>query len=176
MSALGEWDSFYLIIGGAAGALIGLQFVVMTLVAERPTPGASEAGRTFATPTVVHFSACLLLAALVRVPWPNVSFAFWAAGAIGACGIVYMVVTVMRMVHQHVYRPDLEDLACHILLPAVAYGLLAMSSVFCTTHPEAALFAVGGATLVLLFAGIHNAWDAVAYHVYVQRMKQAGNS
>ena len=33
MSEFDEWDSFYLIVGGAAGALIGLQFVVMTLVA-----------------------------------------------------------------------------------------------------------------------------------------------
>ena len=39
MSELSEWDSFYVIVGGAAGALIGLQFVVMTLIAERPSPG-----------------------------------------------------------------------------------------------------------------------------------------
>ena len=48
MSALSEWDSFYVIVGSAAGALIGLQFVVMTLIAERPTPGMAEAGRAFA--------------------------------------------------------------------------------------------------------------------------------
>jgi hypothetical protein len=29
------WESFYAIVGAAAGALIGLQFVVMTLIAER---------------------------------------------------------------------------------------------------------------------------------------------
>ena len=28
------WESFYLLIGGAAGALIGLLFVVITLTAE----------------------------------------------------------------------------------------------------------------------------------------------
>ena len=33
MTELDEWDSFYLIVGPAAGALIGLQFVVMTLMA-----------------------------------------------------------------------------------------------------------------------------------------------
>jgi len=30
MRELAEWDSFYVIVGSAAGALIGLQFVVMT--------------------------------------------------------------------------------------------------------------------------------------------------
>jgi hypothetical protein len=32
MSELAAWDSFYVIVGSAAGALIGLQFVVVTLM------------------------------------------------------------------------------------------------------------------------------------------------
>jgi len=31
------------------------------------------------------------------------------------------------------------------------------------------LFGVGGATLLLLFIGIHNSWDSVAYHVFVAK-------
>ena len=45
MSELDAWDSFYVIIGSAAGALIGLQFVVVTLVAEKPSLRATESGR-----------------------------------------------------------------------------------------------------------------------------------
>jgi hypothetical protein len=44
MSEFTEWDSFYVIVGSAAGALIGLQFVVMTLIAERPPKHAADAG------------------------------------------------------------------------------------------------------------------------------------
>jgi len=29
------------------------------------------------------------------------------------------------------------------------------------------LFFVAAAALLLLFAGIHNAWDAVTYHIFV---------
>jgi hypothetical protein len=29
-------------------------------------------------------------------------------------------------------------------------------------------FAVGAAALLLLFVGIHNAWDAVTYHIFVK--------
>ena len=36
MPALTEWENFYVIVGSSAGALIGLQFVVITLIAERP--------------------------------------------------------------------------------------------------------------------------------------------
>src|SRR5438093_2854322 len=61
MSEFAEWDSFYVIVGSAAGALIGLQFVVLTLIAERPPLRAADAGAAFATPTIVHFGTALLL-------------------------------------------------------------------------------------------------------------------
>jgi hypothetical protein len=67
MTALAEWESCYVIVGGGAAALIGLQFVVLTLIAQNPHLGAPEAGDAFATPTIVHFGTALLLAALVRV-------------------------------------------------------------------------------------------------------------
>jgi hypothetical protein len=88
MPQLNEWDSFYVIVGGAAGALIGLQFVVMTLIAEKTPKGAMGAGAAFATPTIVHFSASLLLA-LMRAPWPSIVFAagFW--GLIDLRGLIY---------------------------------------------------------------------------------------
>lgn len=38
-------------------------------------------------------------------------------------------------------------------------------------HAGEALFGVGAAALLLLFIGIHNAWDAVAYHVFVNMRK-----
>jgi hypothetical protein len=69
MSELAEWDSFYGIVGSAAATLIGLQFVVLTLIAERPPLRAAEAGAAFATPTIVHFGAALLLSAVLRAPW-----------------------------------------------------------------------------------------------------------
>jgi len=39
MTELAEWESFYIIVGPAAGALIGLQFVVLT---PRPGPRSSR--------------------------------------------------------------------------------------------------------------------------------------
>ena len=34
MSLLAAWQNFYVIVGSSAGALIGLQFVVITLIAD----------------------------------------------------------------------------------------------------------------------------------------------
>jgi hypothetical protein len=169
MSELAGWDSFYVIVGPAAGALIGLQFVVMTLIAERPPLRASEAGAAFATPTIVHFGAVLLLAALLRAPWQGVTLAAALWGLMGLGGIGYAVITARRMRMQTTYQPEFEDWLFHILLPSVAYATLAISAFAAHSHTREALFGVGAAALLLLFVGIHNAWDAVAYHVFVNR-------
>lgn len=68
MSQLIEWNTFYVIVGAAAGALIGLQFVVLTLIAQRPPLRGAEASAAFATPSVVHFAVVLLLSAVISAP------------------------------------------------------------------------------------------------------------
>jgi hypothetical protein len=69
MTALNEWENFYLIVGPSAGVPIGLQFVVITLIADGPmTRGDAQAGGAFATPSVVHFGVVLLLASIVSAP------------------------------------------------------------------------------------------------------------
>src|SRR5579883_2494491 len=92
LSDLARWDSFCVIVGSAAGALIGLQFVVMTLIAERPPLRVAEAGAAFGTPTIVHFSAALLLSALLRAPWPSITPPAILCGLTGLGGIAYAAI------------------------------------------------------------------------------------
>jgi hypothetical protein len=65
----------------------------------------------------------------------------------------------------------LEDWVWHIVLPFVAYAGLASGSVMLQPHPARALFDVGGAALLLLFIGIHNAWDTTTW-VVLQRRRE----
>lgn len=169
MSELAEWDSFYVIVGSAAGALIGLQFVVMALIAERPPLRAAEAGAAFATPTIVHFGAALLLSAVLRAPWHAITPAAALWGLVGLSGVVYAVIVARRMQVQSTYQPDFEDWLFHALLPLAAYAMLALLAFAAPSYTREALFGVGAAVLLLLFTGIHNAWDAVAYHVLVNK-------
>lgn len=166
MGAFAEWDSFYVIIASAAGALIGLQFVVMTLIAEKPPKDAERASGAFATPTIVHFSASFLVSALMRAPWPAMVFPALLFGLIGGAGLVYSAIVARRMKEQIAYRPAFEDWLFHVVLPLLSYAILASAAFAAPTYPQGALFAVAAATLLLLFIGIHNAWDAVAYHVF----------
>jgi hypothetical protein len=172
MAEFAAWNSFYVIVGSAAGALIGLQFVVMTLIADRPALRAAEAGAAFATPTIVHFGVVLLLSAVVSVPWHAIGTVSVVWGFVGLSGIVYAVVVTRRLRVQTVYQPVFEDWLFHVLLPFAAYAMLAGSAYVAHSHARPALFVVGAATLLLLFVGIHNAWDAATYHVFVNRRGQ----
>jgi len=164
MPELAAWDSFYVIVGSAAGALIGLQFVVVTLLAQKPSTPVPEATAAFGTPTVVHLGAALLLSAHARAPWPTIVFPALLWGLMGLGGVVYAVIVIRRMRAQAAYIPEFEDWLFHIVLPTAAYALLALSAAAALVFTGEALFGVGAAVLLLLFISIHNAWDAVVYH------------
>jgi hypothetical protein len=169
-----EWESFYVIVGSSAGALIGLQFVVLTLIAERPPVRAAEAGAAFATPTIVHFGTVLLLSAVLSAPWRLITAAATLLGLVGFVGIAYTIIVARRMRTQTTYRPMFEDWMFHALLPIAAYVMLAFSACAAPSYTREAMFGAGAAALLLLFVGIHNAWDAVTYHLLVNKEKQRG--
>jgi hypothetical protein len=170
MSPLNGWENFYVIIGSSAGALIGLQFVVMTLIAGRSVArGEAQAGDAFSTPSVVHFGVVLLLSAIISAPWEGIGFVEFLWGLVGLSGIVYVAIVARRMRSQKVYKPVFEDWLCHVLLPLGAYAILAGSAFAARSHARIALFLVGVAALLLLFIGIHNAWDTVMHLVFVER-------
>jgi hypothetical protein len=167
VSAFAGWENFYVIVGSSAGALIGLQFVVITLIANRPVVAGQALGAdAFATPTIVHFGTVLLLSAILNAPWHGVVAVAFFLGFLGVAGIVYAVIVVWRMRKQTVYAPEFEDWLFHFLLPFAAYATLAGSGFAVLNHSRAASFCIAAAALLLLFVGIHNAWDAVTYHIF----------
>jgi hypothetical protein len=67
---------------------------------------------------------------------------------------------------QRTYAPVFEDWLFHVLLPFAAYATMGVSAFVARTNAGAALFVTAATALLLLFIGIHNAWDAVTYHVF----------
>jgi len=161
---LAAWENFYVIVGSSGAALTGLQFVVIALVAEgRSRTTDPETIDAFGTPNVVHFSAVLLVSAILSAPWRSLTS---VAAAVGACGLAAVGSAAMvgqRARRQTGYKPVLEDWIWHAALPFVAYGAVGAAAAAIPRRPEAALFAIGAAALLLLFIGIHNAWDTVTY-------------
>ena len=166
MPELTEWGSFYVIVGSSAGALIGLQFVVLTLISERTRIRAPETSDAFATPSVVHFAVVLLVSAVLSAPWHTLGVVSVVSGVLGVVGIIYTLIVARRMRTQKVYKPVLEDWLFHALFPLLAYAMLLISGYVATHNTRRALFLIGAATLLFLFVGIHNAWDSVTYVVF----------
>jgi len=167
---MSAWQNFYVVVGSTAGALIGLQFVAMALIANLSLGrAAGDTGTAYGTPTIVHFSKVLFLAAVMSAPWngPRVPILLW--GVVGFVGLVYELVIARRLLrYRHIYQPVFEDWLCHVVLPAFAYGTLVWASYISHSWLSAAFVAVGAAAMMLLFIGVHNAWDTVTYLVYVR--------
>ena len=159
---LKSWESFYVIVGSSAAALTGLMFVVITLLADNRRRRSGGAVDAFATPTIVHFCTALLVSAIVSAPWPSLSRAAEAIGAVGIGAAVYVLIVIRRARRQRDYTPVFEDWLWHFVLPLVAYTLFVVAAVLMTAHTSA-LFAVGAGALLLVYIGIHNAWDTVTY-------------
>jgi len=171
VSPLAAWESFYVIIGSAAAALTGLQFVVIVLSAEMNALGSGSATRAFATPTIVHFCAVLFISAILSAPWSALASAATALGASGVAGFAYAIMVIRQATRQTDYVPVLEDWIWHGALPLIGYAALLIAAVLLQGDPVSSLFAIAGTALLLLFVGIHNAWDSVLYIALLRRQQ-----
>lgn len=173
VTPLAGWENFYVIVGSSAGGLTGLQFVVMALLADLPIKkGSSLTADAFATPTIVHFGAVLLLSGILTAPWSGMGAPTLLCGLCGVIGFVYSILVARRLRRQTEYQPVFEDWLFHVLLPIMAYGILAAAGYAARAYIGPALFGVATAALLLLFIGIHNAWDSVTYLVFVRKQEQ----
>jgi hypothetical protein len=162
-STLATWEAFYVIIGTSAAALTGLQFVVVALISDLRRRSAAGAMAAFATPQVVHFGAVLLLSAILSAPWPSLTLPDVLVGALGFFGLGHAIATIMRARRQTDYVPVLEDWIWHAALPVISYANLIIAAVLLGSSPEIALFLCGASSVLLVFIGIHNAWDTATY-------------
>jgi hypothetical protein len=162
---LAGWESFYVIVGSSAAALTGLQFVVITLIAQIERRGNQGELAAFGTPTVVHFCIALLVSATLSAPWSSLYSSALALGLIGLGGLGYSAVVIRRARRTMGYKPVFEDWLWHTILPVIAYGSIVGSAVALSKALSSSLFFAGAATLLLVFIGIHNAWDTVTFIV-----------
>ena len=166
MTPLAEWDNFYVIVGSSAGALTGLMFVVVTLIADRRVRGGGDVA-AYGTPNVFHFSAVLLVSAMLAAPWQSLHVVGVLLVIAGIAGVAYAAIILRRMVQrarlEDTYTPVMEDWLWFGAFPFTAYIALAVAALIFLANPPFALFIVGAALLLLIVIGIHNAWDSITF-------------
>ncbi len=161
-SLLTSWANFYVMTGSSSAALIGLMFVVITLVTGTERARRSHEGTAnFSTPTVVHFAGVLLLSAIISAPWHAAVYPCVILALAGLFGAAYVVRVAYRIKRMPGYTADTEDRIWHTLLPLLAYGAIFAGAIMLLTLTAQALFLLASAVVMFLFIGIHNAWDIV---------------
>jgi hypothetical protein len=171
LAPLAGWESYYVIVGSSAAALTGLQFVVIALVADVRPRSSNETIDAFATPTIVHFCLALLTAAVLSAPWRTLLGPALSVAAVGLGGLLYEAIVIRRTRRQRDYKPVFEDWLWHTILPVVAYVAIVGGASALVADAADALFPIAAATLLLVFIGIHNAWDTVTY-ITLEQLRQ----
>ena len=159
---LHAWVEFYLIVGGAAGALTGLMFVVVSVGPHAITERSAPQRRAFVTPVLVYFVCALLISACMTMPamTPGALATLLLLGGIG--GLAYVVwIRVYPLWRSAKLGHD--DLIWYIALPIVGFLALVAAAVAVSLHIGYSLEIVALAAVIFLVTGIRNSWDLILW-------------
>ena len=158
-----RWDEFYLLAGSAAAVLIGLIFVVMTLMQDRPRSSVLAGSKLYMGPVVLQVSFVLVLSSAALVPdITRAAFAavcavvaLWgfARGAMSLTGIAAIKDPEVHWTDKWFYGAI--PTALFVALAVVAWA-------FWAGQKWALTGAAAVITFILLLA-IRNEWDLVTW-------------
>src|SRR5438067_9889982 len=83
-----DWSEYFFLIGSAAGGLIGLLFVIVTLTAGRERSAMERGQKLYMTPIVFHLGGVLLLSGMAIAPPTTPRALSLATGAIALIGLI----------------------------------------------------------------------------------------
>lgn len=163
---LREWHDFYLLIGTAAATLIGLMFVAASIGASYFNLERQAGLNAFLTPTVLHFTAVLIICLLALAPDHSAGSLSVLLVAGGAVGLVYTGRLWLQMRRDGMFGIiDLADRTWYLFAPLLAYVLMAAAGIAARALAEAALPVLAVTLALLLLLGIRNAWDMTVWIV-----------
>ncbi|MBS0333028.1 MAG: hypothetical protein JSS35_09690 [Proteobacteria bacterium] len=157
------WDDFYLLIGGAAGALIGLLFIVVTLLRDGDQGLKLKAADAYMTPTVAHLALVLVMSATATIPHlvPAAVGGLFLAGAL-ACS-AFSGRSLSMLAGGEIRAPHWSDVWGYGVWPFVASLVLAGFAVTAWLAPTWTAFGIAASLVALLLIAVRNAWDLVTW-------------
>ena len=118
---LDAWHDFDLLIGTAAATLVGLMFVAASIGASVFLEKDRAAMKAFISPTVVHFSAVLVVALVSLIPshdWPALA---GLLALVGIPGAVYSANLWLQLFVRRRFNIDIVDRLFYALIPVLGY-------------------------------------------------------
>jgi hypothetical protein len=160
------WGEFYLLTGTAASVLIGLLFVVVTLMQDRPRSSVLSGSRLYMGPVVLHVSFVLVLSAAPLAPQITPRALAVIAGAVAIAGAVrgcFVIRGIARWSKGEPEAPHWSDVWCYGAIPTLIYLLLAIVAAGFWGERAWAADALAAVMIALLLVTIRNEWDLVIW-------------
>lgn len=161
-----RWDNFYLLIGGAAGSLIGLLFIVATLNrGRRDADSALRGASIYMTPIVQHLAVVLVVSALASAPAIPAEVAALIIGAVALVALAsagqviwhLQIAKSMQTTHwSDVWWYGIAALLADLALAGYAATLWLVS-------PVCAARGIAVSLVLILLIAVRNAWDLVTW-------------
>ena len=175
-ASLAEWRDFYTLIGSASATLVALIFVAASIGAGIFTREHQVGVRSFLSPTVVHFTAILVICVFAMVPTQTWFTMGWLMVCSGAFGLAYSAWVWRRMTRYGLIGTiDAVDRLYYAQLPMPAYLLILIAGIALWQHSLTGLDLLAGAQILLLLIGIRNAWDMTVW-IIDKRQPPAGSA
>jgi hypothetical protein len=158
------WGEFYLLAGSAAAVLIGLIFVVVTLMQDRPRSSVLAGSKLYMGPVLLQVSFVMVLSAAALAGGVT-------AGAIALIGAGVAVWGLVRAVQSIVGiaglggadKPHWTDVWFYGAIPAALYACLGVAAAGFWSGAGWASDGLAAVIVAMLLNGIRNEWDLVTW-------------
>jgi hypothetical protein len=156
-----HWGEFYLLVGSAAAVLIGLIFVVITLMHDRPRSSVLAGAKLYMGPIVLGVSFALVLSAAALTPGIDRPSFSAIAGIVALWGLVRGVISIsgiskLKDVHW-------TDIWFYGVIPTALYLLLGAAALAFWFDTRGAQYDVAAVITGLLLLAIRNEWDLITW-------------
>jgi hypothetical protein len=159
-----HWGEFYLMAGSAAAVLIGLIFVVVSLLQDRSRSSVLTGSQLYMGPIVLMVSFDLVLSAGALMPGMDEQHLALIAAIVALWGIVRAVMSLIgigRLQGEH--KAHWTDPWFYAILPLALYFALVLVAGGLWRGSDWAVFGLAGTVVAMLLLAIRNEWDLITW-------------
>jgi hypothetical protein len=156
-----HWGEFYLLAGSAAAVLVGLIFIVITLMGDRPRSSVLAGARLYMGPIVLGVSFVLAISAAALTPGITREGFAAICGVVAVWGLARGLMSVVGI--GKLKEVDWTDIWFYGVFPSALYvGLGAVALAF-WRGCACAHYGVAAVIVGALLLAIRNEWDLITW-------------
>lgn len=158
------WGEFYLLAGSAAAVLIGLIFVVVTLMQDRPRSTVLNGSKLYMGPCVLQVTFVLVLSATALIPGVSSTEFAMISGAVSVWGVARGLISIKGIRDlTGTDKAHWTDLWFYGVIPTALFLVLGVVTFAAWRDLPWAAQGVAAVITGALLLSIRNEWDLVTW-------------